>query len=116
MKKVKMIISTLGTANEHGSITRMYKVDEVLSTRESWQKTLAQSFIDAGMAIEFGGNEEPKETKKKPAKKRRARTKSGAFKADDPNTPENEAWEEAPVVHTFTADDIVVKKPSLGSS
>lgn len=28
--------------------------------------------------------------------RKRARTESGHFKADDPNTPENEAWEEAP--------------------
>ena len=26
------------------------------------------------------------------AKRKRARTKSGQFVADDPNTPENEAW------------------------
>jgi hypothetical protein len=30
--------------------------------------------------------------------RRRARTKTGAFKADDPSTPDvNEAWEEVPV-------------------
>ena len=26
------------------------------------------------------------------AERKRARTKTGAYKADDPNTPENEAW------------------------
>lgn len=31
--------------------------------------------------------------KKAPAKKKRARTKSGHFIADDPSTPENEAYE-----------------------
>jgi hypothetical protein len=30
-------------------------------------------------------------------KKVRARNDDGTLKADDPNTPENEAWEEAPV-------------------
>lgn len=30
-------------------------------------------------------------------KKVRARNSDGTLKADDPNTPENEAWEEAPV-------------------
>ena len=29
--------------------------------------------------------------------KKRARTKSGQFVADDPNTPENEAWVTPPV-------------------
>jgi hypothetical protein len=28
--------------------------------------------------------------------KRRARNEDGTFVADDPNTPENEAWEEVP--------------------
>ena len=31
------------------------------------------------------------------SKKVRARNSDGTLKADDPNTPENEAWEEAPV-------------------
>ena len=30
-------------------------------------------------------------------KKVRARNSDGTLKADDPNTPENEAWEEVPV-------------------
>lgn len=32
---------------------------------------------------------------KKAAKKKRARNKDGTLKADDPSTPENEAWEDA---------------------
>lgn len=36
-------------------------------------------------------------TKKTTTTRRRARTETGAFKADDPNTPDvNEAWEEVP--------------------
>ena len=33
----------------------------------------------------------------KNTKKVRARNDDGTLKADDPSTPENEAWEEAPV-------------------
>ena len=33
----------------------------------------------------------------KNTEKGRARNSDGTLKADDPNTPENEAWEEAPV-------------------
>jgi len=33
----------------------------------------------------------------KNTEKVRARNDDGTLKADDPNTPENEAWEEAPV-------------------
>ena len=37
----------------------------------------------------------PKPAKKTTAKKKRARNKDGTLKADDPSTPENEAWEDA---------------------
>ena len=37
--------------------------------------------------------EEVKEEKKPKAKKKRAHNEDGTFKADDPSTPENEAWE-----------------------
>jgi len=43
--------------------------------------------------IKKNGWGESLEAKKTPAKKKRARTKSGHYKADDPNTPENEAFE-----------------------
>ena len=38
---------------------------------------------------------ETKPAKKTTAKKKRARNKDGTLKADDPSTPENEAWEDA---------------------
>ena len=38
---------------------------------------------------------EPKPVKKTTAKKKRARNENGTLKADDPSTPENEAWEDA---------------------
>lgn len=39
--------------------------------------------------------EEAAKPKKAPAKKKRARTEKGHYKADDPSTPDvNEAWEE----------------------
>ena len=37
---------------------------------------------------------DPKPAKKATAKKKRARNKDGTLKADDPSTPENEAWTE----------------------
>ncbi len=37
---------------------------------------------------------DPKPAKKATAKKKRARNKDGTLKADDPSTPENEAWED----------------------
>ena len=38
---------------------------------------------------------EPNPAKKDTAKKKRARNEDGTLKADDPSTPENEAWEDA---------------------
>ena len=37
---------------------------------------------------------DPKPAKKTTAKKKRARNNDGTLKADDPSTPENEAWED----------------------
>ena len=37
--------------------------------------------------------------------KTRARTKKGAFIADDPNTPENEAWVRTCLLYTSDAAD-----------
>lgn len=37
---------------------------------------------------------DPKPAKKATAKKKRARNNDGTLKADDPSTPENEAWED----------------------
>ena len=46
--------------------------------------------------IEVLAEEVKEETPKKTtAKKKRARNKDGTLKADDPSTPENEAWEDA---------------------
>lgn len=46
--------------------------------------------------VEVISDEAPKKAPKKTtAKKKRARNKDGTLKADDPSTPENEAWEDA---------------------
>lgn len=72
-----MIRSSKGASNEYGSETRVYQVGEELETKEQWQKTLAQSFLDEGSASEIGGNQEVPETKKAPIKKgRKAKPKT----------------------------------------
>ena len=76
MAKVVMIKSSIGVSNEHGSQTRSYQAGEELELKEVWQKTLAQSFIDAGVANEVGGNQSVPETKEQPAKVKRATKKS----------------------------------------
>jgi hypothetical protein len=76
MAKVVMIKSSIGVSNEHGSQTRSYQAGEELELKEVWQKTLAQSFIDACVANEVGGNQFVPETKEQPAKVERAAKKS----------------------------------------
>tara|TARA_B100000214_G_C23973850_1_gene631636 strand:- start:5978 stop:6226 length:249 start_codon:yes stop_codon:yes gene_type:complete len=48
---------------------------------------IAKSLIKNNAAVKFDGAKKTKKSKK------RARNEDGSFKADDPTTPENEAWE-----------------------
>ena len=93
--KIKMTVPKAGAANENGTQTRLYVLDEVLEAKEPWEKSVAQAFLDNGHAIEIK-TVEPKETvsvsakveevkeepkakpkaKKKPATKAKAKTKS----------------------------------------
>ena len=68
MAKIVMIKTSKGTVNESGSITRTYEAGEELETKEDWQKTLAQSFVEQGLAEEAGGNQKVPETKASKAK------------------------------------------------
>ena len=93
--KIKMTVPKAGAANENGTQTRLYVLDEVLEAKEPWEKAVAQAFLDNGHAIEIK-TVEPKETvsvsakveevkeepkakpkaKKKPATKAKAKAKS----------------------------------------
>ena len=48
---------------------------------------IAKSLIKNNAAVKFDSEKKTKKNKK------RARNEDGSFKADDPTTPENEAWE-----------------------
>lgn len=76
MAKIVMIKSSIGVANEHGSQTRSYQAGEEIEIKEDWQKALAQSFLEQGVANEVGGNQAVPETKKQPAKGKRTTKKS----------------------------------------
>tara|TARA_B100000085_G_C18196173_1_gene371671 strand:- start:197 stop:451 length:255 start_codon:yes stop_codon:yes gene_type:complete len=80
------------TINKNGLFTSMgkHKAGDVVD--------IPQSEIDAIEKINAGAINAPKASKpakKTTAKKKRARNKDGTLKADDPSTPENEAWEDA---------------------
>ena len=76
MAKIVMIKSSKGTANESGSIVRVYEAGEELETKEEWQKILAESFVEAGVAEEAGGNQVVPETKADKPKRAKPRKKS----------------------------------------
>jgi len=85
--KIKMVVPKAGTANENGTQTRLYGMDEVLDANAPWEIELAQTFLNNGHAIEIK-TVEPKETltveaeikeeKPKPKAKKKAAPKAKA--------------------------------------
>lgn len=65
---------------EDGSTTKRLQAGDQVEFSADWEVKAAQSLINGGMAIEVGGNAEPKEVKKAPAKK--STRKATAKKAD----------------------------------
>lgn len=65
---------------EDGSTTKRLQAGDQVEFSADWEVKAAQSLINGGMAIEVGGNAEPKEVKKAPAK--RAPRKKAAPKSE----------------------------------
>ena len=85
--KIKILRNIVGASNKEGSHSKMYVQGTVFTPVQDWEIKLAHQFMEANAAQEIKVTE-PKETKK------RARTSTGHYKADDPSTPDvNEAWE-----------------------
>ena len=59
--KYKIIVPKAGSANEIGSQSRLYELDEVVDASEPWQKDLMARFVENGWALEIKVVE-PKET------------------------------------------------------
>tara|TARA_Y100000817_G_scaffold98207_1_gene76595 strand:- start:1290 stop:1568 length:279 start_codon:yes stop_codon:yes gene_type:complete len=87
MMKIKMIVPKAGAANENGTQTRLYVLDEVLEAKQPWEQAVAQAFLDNGHAIEIKTVEpedtvsveaEVKEEKPKPKPKKKAAPKAKA--------------------------------------
>ena len=72
MIKVKMLTSMIGTANCHGSETRVYNAGEELMASEWWEISLAETFVSLGAAC-YADEERVEEVKETP--KRRSRAK-----------------------------------------
>lgn len=94
----KILVPKPAASNSHGTETKLYEAGELVDAKEDWQKSIMDSFVENGWAIETKdvqsenvveeGEVEPVEEPK------RARDDKGHFKADDPSTPDvNEAYE-----------------------
>lgn len=59
--KYKIMVPKAGSANEIGSESRLYELDEVVDASEPWQKDLMAIFVENGWAMEIKVVE-PKET------------------------------------------------------
>tara|TARA_B100000945_G_scaffold302340_1_gene285874 strand:- start:3207 stop:3485 length:279 start_codon:yes stop_codon:yes gene_type:complete len=91
--KYKITVPKAGSANELGSLTRLYELDEVVDASEPWQKDLMALFVENGWAMEIKVVE-PKETVNleakvevaeeapKPKPKKKAASKAKAKKSD----------------------------------
>ena len=65
--KIKITKDIIGSANEHGSATQMYKVGDEMDCVHDWQKKLAMQFMEASSAEEIK-TVVPTETKKSKSK------------------------------------------------
>ena len=60
---IKMLKNSIGTANDSGSVARIYNENEIIDCENEWQKKLAMTFISLNNAIEVKMNK-PTSTKK----------------------------------------------------
>jgi hypothetical protein len=90
--RIKMLVTTAGTANKSGTATMGYKANETYAMTEPWQKDLAQVFLDNEWAIEVkAATRKPKRrrstrkrtTRKTTAKKTETKTASVSSKTAD---------------------------------
>jgi hypothetical protein len=58
-----MIMACRGTADANGASVRLYEVNEVLPTNLDWQKKLADSFLEMGVAVRVEDGEFAEEFK-----------------------------------------------------
>ena len=65
-----MLIDAVGTANESGNATKVYKKDEHVECNAKWQQDLASVFVADGQAMEVK-TVKPTETKAKQKVKRK---------------------------------------------
>ena len=89
-KKYKIIVPKAGAANDLGTETKLYVLDERVDAKESWQEDLMSVFVKNGWALEVKDDEASDVGEAEPM---RARNDKGHYVADDPSTPDvNEAY------------------------
>lgn len=67
--KIQITKPTAITITEDGSRTERYGIGESIESSDEWMTKRMASLVASGVAIEVGGNAEPKETKTKRVRK-----------------------------------------------
>ena len=75
---IKMLVSCNGSANPEGSVSMVYKKDEVYNMSAGWQQKLANSLVENNLAMEVKSQDmevksEVKEEKPKASKKAKSK-------------------------------------------
>ncbi len=95
-RKFKIVVPKPASCNEHGTEVKLYEVDEIVESSESWQEDVMNKFVENGWAMEVKVDsvDETVDLESEVKEVKRARNEDGTLKGDDPSTPDvNEAWE-----------------------
>jgi len=52
MSSYKIIVPKVGASNKEGTETKLYTLDEVIDAKQSWQKSIMDTFVTNGWAVE----------------------------------------------------------------
>jgi len=119
MAKYKILVPKPASSNEHGTEIKLYKHNEIVDSKESWQEDVMQTFVENGWAIEvkLDSVDENVEVEAEVKEIKRARNDKGQLVGDDPNTPDvNEAWEGGKAPKKTTAKKTTKKKTTKKAS
>lgn len=53
MSSYKIIVPKVGSSNKEGTETKLYTLNEVVDAKEPWQKSIMDTFVQNGWAVEL---------------------------------------------------------------
>ena len=119
MAKYKIIVPKPASSNEHGTEIKLYRHNEIVDSKESWQEDVMKTFVENGWAIEvkLDSVDENVEVEAEVKEIKRARNDKGQLIGDDLSTPDvNEAWEGGKAPKKTTAKKTTKKKTTKKAS